>query len=86
VVLAVLEERCVGSNLGHRPSSLEEFLIGSLWSSSPVLQFVSELVWSLVGFNRLCDPKATWRKVLSNLWSSMALILVIGKTELATIF
>jgi hypothetical protein len=23
---------------------------------------VSELVWSLVGFNRLCDPKATWRK------------------------
>jgi hypothetical protein len=23
---------------------------------------VSELVWSLVGFNSLCDPKATWRK------------------------
>jgi hypothetical protein len=25
---------------------------------------VSELVWSLVGFNKLYDPKATWRKVL----------------------
>jgi hypothetical protein len=37
-----LEERDVGSILGFRPSSLEEFLIGShsplLWSSSPVLQ------------------------------------------------
>jgi hypothetical protein len=34
-----------------------------LWSPYPVLQLVSKLVWSLVGFNRLCDPKATWRKV-----------------------
>jgi hypothetical protein len=44
------------------------------------------LVWSLVGFNRLCDLKATWRKVLSSLWSSMARISVIGRIELATIF
>jgi hypothetical protein len=33
-----------------------------LWSPSLVLQLVSELVWSYVGFNRLCDPKATWEK------------------------
>jgi hypothetical protein len=32
--------------------------------SSPVLQLVSELIWSLDGFNRLCDLKTTWRKVL----------------------
>jgi hypothetical protein len=32
-----------------------------LWSPSPVLQLVSEPVWSPVGFNRLCDLKATWR-------------------------
>jgi hypothetical protein len=25
VVLVELEERCVGSNLGHRPGSIEEF-------------------------------------------------------------
>jgi hypothetical protein len=29
-----------------------------LWLPSSVLQFVSELVWSPVGFNKLCDPKA----------------------------
>jgi hypothetical protein len=46
---------------------------------------VSEPVWSLVGFNRICDPKATWRKVLLSLWSSMARILVTAKTELTTI-
>jgi hypothetical protein len=28
-----------------------------LWSSSSVLQLVSEPVWSLVGFNRFCDLK-----------------------------
>jgi hypothetical protein len=56
-----------------------------LWSPSPVLQLVSESVWSLVGFNRLCDPKAAWRKVLLSLWSSMAMISVIGRNELATI-
>jgi hypothetical protein len=57
-----------------------------LWSPSPVLQLVSEPVWSPVGFNRLCDLKATWRKELLSLWSSMARISVTGKTELATIF
>jgi hypothetical protein len=35
-----------------------------LWSPSLVLQFVSEPVWSPVGLSRLCDLKATWRKVL----------------------
>jgi hypothetical protein len=34
-----------------------------LWSHSPILQLVSEPVWSLVGSNMLCDLKATWRKV-----------------------
>jgi hypothetical protein len=57
-----------------------------LWSPSPVLQLVSEPVWSPVGFNMFCDLKATWRKVLLSLWSSMARILVIGKIKLATIF
>jgi hypothetical protein len=57
-----------------------------LWSPSSVIQLVSEPVWSLVSVNRLCDPKATWRKVLLSLWSSMARISVTGKTELATIF
>jgi hypothetical protein len=47
---------------------------------------VSEHVWSLVGSNKLCDLKATWRKVLPSLRSSMARILIIGRTELATIF
>jgi hypothetical protein len=51
---------------------LRVILIGShspppLWSSSPVLQLVSEPVWSPVGFNRLCELKAIWRKVLSSL-------------------
>jgi hypothetical protein len=57
-----------------------------LWSPSPVLQLVSEPVLSLVGFNRLCDPMTTWSKVLLSLWSSVARILVTGKTELTTIF
>jgi hypothetical protein len=30
-----------------------------LWSPSPILQLVSKPVWSPVGFNRLCDLKAT---------------------------
>jgi hypothetical protein len=47
---------------------------------------VSELVWSPVGFNRLCDLKATWRNVLLSLWYSMVRILVTGKTKLTTIF
>jgi hypothetical protein len=34
----------------------------------------------------LYDPKSTWRKVLSNLWSSMERISVTGKIEPATIF
>jgi hypothetical protein len=50
---------------------LRVILIGShsppLWSSSPVLQLVSEPVWSPVGFNKLCELKAIWRKVLSSL-------------------
>jgi hypothetical protein len=52
-----------------------------LWSFSLVFQLISEPVWSLAGFNRLCDPKATWRNVLLILWSTMARILVIEKTE-----
>jgi hypothetical protein len=31
---------------------------------SSVIQLALELVWLPVGFNRLCDLKATWRKVL----------------------
>jgi hypothetical protein len=90
VVLIELEEMRVGPVPGYRPCSLVEFLIGShsppLWSPYSVLQLVSELVWSLVGFNRLCDLKVIWRKVLSSMWSSMARIFVIRKTELTTIF
>jgi hypothetical protein len=56
-----------------------------LWSPSPVLQLVSELVWSLVDFNRLCDPKTTWRKVLPSWWFLMMRISVTEKIELATI-
>jgi hypothetical protein len=56
-----------------------------LWSSSLVLQLVSKPVWSLVAFNWLYDSKAIRRNVLSTLWSSMARISVIEKTELATI-
>jgi hypothetical protein len=36
----------------------------AMWSPSLVLQLVSEPVWSLVGFNTLCDPNAIWRKML----------------------
>jgi hypothetical protein len=62
MVLIELEESCVVFILGHSPSSVEEFLldpIHPIWSPYSVLQLVSELVWSLIGFNRLCDPKAT---------------------------
>jgi hypothetical protein len=62
------------------------FTPSPLWSPSLILQLVSALVWSLVDFNRLYDPNATWRKVLSNLWSSMVRILAIRRTELASIF
>jgi hypothetical protein len=47
---------------------------------------VSEPVWSLVDFNRLYDPKETWRKMLLSLWSSIARISVTGNIELLTIF
>jgi hypothetical protein len=62
VVFVELEGRHVGFDLGHRPNSSQEFLVGS--HSHPlvapsVLQFVSEPVSSLVILNRLCDPKAT---------------------------
>jgi hypothetical protein len=57
-----------------------------VWSPSLVIQLVSEPVWSLVGFNRFCDPMATWTKVLLSLWSSMVRILVTGKIELIIIF
>jgi hypothetical protein len=84
---------CVGSDLGHRPSSLEKFLLSPIhplppppvWSHSPIIQLISEPVWSLVGFNRLCNLKVTWRKVQSSWWFSMVRILVTGKTELTTI-
>jgi hypothetical protein len=75
--------------LGYSPSSFEEFYwlpFTPLWPPSPVLQLVSESIWSPVGFNGLCDLKATWRKVLLSLWFSMTRISVTGKTELATIF
>jgi hypothetical protein len=34
-----------------------------LWSPSLLHQLISVLVLSLIGFNRLCDLKARWRKV-----------------------
>jgi hypothetical protein len=37
-------------------------LIHPLWSSYPVPQLVSELVWSLVDFNRLCNPEGDMEK------------------------
>jgi hypothetical protein len=61
-------------------------LFTPLWSSSSVLQLVSEPVWSPVSVNRLCNLKVTWRNVLLSLWSLIVRILVSGKTELATIF
>jgi hypothetical protein len=88
--LGELEERGFVLILGYRPSSFEENFdwlpFTPLWSPSPVLQLIAEPVWSPVDFNRLCDLKATWRKVLSSLWSSMTRISVTEKTELATIF
>jgi hypothetical protein len=45
---------------------------------------VSEMVRSLFVLNKLCDPKAAWRKVLSSLWFSIVRILVIGRTEQGT--
>jgi hypothetical protein len=58
VVLIELEERHVESDLGHRPSYLEEFLLAPihpLWLPFSVIQLVSEPVWLLVSFNKLCD-------------------------------
>jgi hypothetical protein len=79
----------LGFELGTYVSSCIRILIGShsspIWSPSPFLQLVSEPVWSFVGFNRLCYPKATWRKMMLSLWSSMARISIIEKTELAII-
>jgi hypothetical protein len=40
MVLTEIEERCAGSNLGHKLSSREEFLIGSY--SSPLLVAFSD--------------------------------------------
>jgi hypothetical protein len=71
---------------GGRPKNFDWLPFTPLWSPSPVLQLVLEPIWSLVGFNRLCDLKVTWRKVLLSLCSSMTRISVTGKTELATIF
>jgi hypothetical protein len=73
-------------DIGQVPSRNFDWLsFTPLWSPSLVLQLVSEPVWSLVDFNRLCDLKVTWRKVL-NLSFSMVRISVIGRTKLAAIF
>jgi hypothetical protein len=56
-----------------------------LWSPSPVIQLVSERVWSLVGFNKLCDQKTTWRNVVLSWWFSIARISVTEKIELTII-
>jgi hypothetical protein len=37
--LAELEERGVGSSLGHRPSSLEEFLLAPIHTPPPLVAF-----------------------------------------------
>jgi hypothetical protein len=86
--LAELEERGFDWDLGYRPNSIGEFLLALIHPplvAFSVLQLVSEPVWSPVGFNRLCDLKATWRKVMSSLWSLMTRISITGKIELATI-
>jgi hypothetical protein len=64
VVLAELEERRVGSDLGHKPSSIEELSLAPIHPPPPlvaylVLQLLSKPVKSLVVLNRLCDTKAT---------------------------
>jgi hypothetical protein len=70
VVFVKLEGRRVGFDLEHRSNSSQEFLVG--FHSHPlvaplVIQLVSEPVRSLVILNRLFEPNATWRKVLSSL-------------------
>jgi hypothetical protein len=58
VVLIELEERHVGSNSGHRSSSVEDFLLAPI-NINPL-----PLSGRLVGFNWLCDLNVTWRNVL----------------------
>jgi hypothetical protein len=61
-------------NLGHK-LILEKNFIGVPFTSPSVapsvLQLVSESIWSLVDFNRLCNLKATWINVPSSSWGSM---------------
>jgi hypothetical protein len=50
--------------IGRVPSTNFNWLpFTPLWLPYPGLQLVSKPVLLLVGFNRLCDLKATWRKV-----------------------
>jgi hypothetical protein len=51
-------------DIGQVPSMDFDWLLCPLGSPSSILQLESELVWSLVRFNRICDSNATWRKVL----------------------
>jgi hypothetical protein len=85
VVLTEVKKRRVGSDFGTQAKFPRGILIGfhspPIWSPSPVLQLVLEQVWSLVGFNSLCNPKATWRKVLSSLLCSMVRISVTVKSD-----
>jgi hypothetical protein len=78
-----------GLNLGHMLILAKEFdstpFQLPLRSHPSVLQLVSETVKSLVVLNRLCDLKATWRKVPCISLSSMVRILVVEKIRLATI-
>jgi hypothetical protein len=75
-------------NVGHRTGSCERILFGSHSPPPPVtssvLQLVSEPVRSLVILNRLCDLKATWRKLPSSLWFSAVKISVIERTKQGT--
>jgi hypothetical protein len=85
-VLSLFREFLLGVlNMGHWPGSYERILLCSRSPPPPpvtssALQLVSELVRSLVVLNKLCDPKATWRKAPSSLCFSMVEILVIGRT------
>jgi hypothetical protein len=71
VILVKLEERRVEFDLGHKSYSHIEFYLAPIHLALiayPVLQLASESVWSLIHFNRHCDPNVTWRNVLSSLW------------------